>query len=575
MEVNALPRSLVLSKRRTLMPGTKAKNRLAPPQVPSHKGSGAVPIVDGCQHKLNLQSNQSPANGLVRRARLIRRTTTVPNYNVAKEAAASGSKSPKTSTPGIISEEVNRTYNDSADIDVVQRILIVKLKKTADATPEEVASLQGCRTDYLPYIHFAYPSVSGDEKLPPAPLFFPDFTQTWRPQSNEELGHFSVILTDEKGNRTFAYCYKYNEAPSSPPPVSRIFNHGHSKRAVVVILSNFPAENVFGSMARDIAKILQNRCDVESMYRDVVGLKITLQDPTEARFATVQYVTTAQDTLDWKRRPLAETIAKVGVENTIFIFLALLAEKRIIVTGKNVPEVTEAVQMFVRLLSPLEWPHTLIPIIPDTHTDLVYNPTPYICGILRYNLNILKDIICPVNESQREEIIVIDVKQGLIVPEFSEDDTKARRVLRSDAVCREAEKMGFPKGIVHDLIHMVKASTSNYRDNSLKIERAIMTWYAQLFGHVRAYQCGKVLLKAKPKRKFINEHPTPEVREFLLWFTETCIFQTFVLNILPDMDKAFLCGGYERFERLAKIHAPPVKGHWRKARSLAWRFLHR
>lgn len=36
-----------------------------------------------------------------------------------------------------------------------------------------------------------------------------------------------------------------------------------------------------------------------------------------------------------------------------------------------------------------------IPVVPDSRIELCYNPTPYICGILRYNLNKVRDLIVP------------------------------------------------------------------------------------------------------------------------------------------------------------------------------------
>lgn len=40
--------------------------------------------------------------------------------------------------------------------------------------------------------------------------------------------------------------------------------------------------------------------------------------------------------LKWSKCAISTSMEKIGVENTVFIFLCLLAEKRVIVTGSNV-----------------------------------------------------------------------------------------------------------------------------------------------------------------------------------------------------------------------------------------------
>lgn len=52
-----------------------------------------------------------------------------------------------------------------------------------------------------------------------------------------------------------------------------------------------------------------------------------------------------------------------------------------------------------------------------------------------------------------------------------------------------------------------------------------MTWYAKLFGHYQ--QFGSGLMSAKNRKLFVKAHPSPDTREFLQWFVETGILQTF------------------------------------------------
>lgn len=52
----------------------------------------------------------------------------------------------------------------------------------------------------IPCVEFAYPSISSNPQQYPPPLFYPDFMKSTL-QRKEDLESFSVILTDEKGNR--------------------------------------------------------------------------------------------------------------------------------------------------------------------------------------------------------------------------------------------------------------------------------------------------------------------------------------------------------------------------------------
>ena len=78
---------------------------------------------------------------------------------------------------------------------------------------------------------------------------------------------------------------------------------------------------------------------------------------------------------------MSTILKKIGMENALFIFLNMLAERRIIITGST--DVSQTVHALVRLLAPLEWPHGLIPILPDSQIEYCQNPTPYIYGLLR------------------------------------------------------------------------------------------------------------------------------------------------------------------------------------------------
>jgi len=233
----------------------------------------------------------------------------------------------------------------------------------------------------------------------------------------------------------------------------------------------------------------------------------------------------------------------------------------------------ELFQAFTRLMFPLEWPYTLIPVVPDSRTELCYNPTPYICGILRYNLNKVRDLIVPLPGDTEDEIIIIDVERGIILPCLPLQSLRDND-LRSKALLNWAHNMGFPKALVAELLASLRAvlpikSPSRADD---KIEKRIMTWYAKIFGHYQVY--GDALLSARCRKRLSMAHPSPDVREMLQWFAETGILQSFFFSQLNNQSLG-TTEQAERFQHIIKKCAPPInkKGKCGKARSLVWRIF--
>jgi hypothetical protein len=93
--------------------------------------------------------------------------------------------------------------------------------------------------------------------------------------------------------------------------------------------------------------------------------------------------------------------------------------------------------------------------------------------------------------------------------------------------------MGFPKALVYDILTCLRDAFSDKNKSPSrtddKIEKGIMKWYAKIFGHYAVY--GEDVLSTKKSRKLLSQsHPSPEVREFLGWFVETGILQSFFFN---------------------------------------------
>uniref|UniRef100_A0AC34F839 UDENN domain-containing protein n=1 Tax=Panagrolaimus sp. ES5 TaxID=591445 RepID=A0AC34F839_9BILA len=483
-----------------------------------------------------------------------------------------------------------KNYDDN----LIFQILLIKLKPRAEASESEIAALNNVPANFLPYIAHAYPPLGEqNNKFPPA-LFYPDFTFPWRADHGRpDCGTFTVVLSDEKCNRSYAYCSKYRLDADTVRNQANVLEYSIMSMVTDSVLD-----------LKRQRKTIEQVCEEQMRYH--VTTKRCTADDREYRLRDGGL----------RGAPISKPLQKLGVETTVYIFLSLLAEQRILVTGENVKVVSDTVQMFSRLLAPLEWPHTLIPIIPDTLIDLCQNPTPYLCGTLRHNLHKLNVILLESFNitGEREHITVVDADLGIFSPplEFNTITKKERMNIlhitvvdadlgifspplefntipkkeRMNILVEHGRQMGFSKKMIFDLVKFLHGvfPCRDEEKASIKISNRIMTWYACSFGHYRKWTCAATLLTAKNKKKFARAHPLSETREFLHWFCESGIFQNFIYrnyeaNIIDPDNKKKKCYDpiHSRFEAIRKKHAPPIKspGAKNSAHRLFYRMLHR
>uniref|UniRef100_A0A914Y5F2 UDENN domain-containing protein n=1 Tax=Panagrolaimus superbus TaxID=310955 RepID=A0A914Y5F2_9BILA len=327
------------------------------------------------------------------------------------------------------------------DLEFIYQILLIKLKPREEASEAEIAALNGVKANFLPYIAHAYPSIENHKsKFPPA-LFYPDFTCPWKVDNGrEDCGTFSVILTDEKCNRSYACCSKFRMDEDDVRRKANVLDYRDDfsssfyfiGNCVLVFVSHYPTEYALMNIVVDSVRDLKRkRKTLEQICKENMNYHITNEE-----FCQGDTKIRVRDCAQLMVTPIAKSVERLGVETTVYIFMSLLAEKRILVSGENVKVVSDTVQMFSRLLAPLEWPHTLIPIIPDNLIDLCQNPTPYLCGTLRHNLHTLNQITRKsfAITAENEDITMVDTDLGIFSPklEFSRISKKER--------CKQSER---------------------------------------------------------------------------------------------------------------------------------------
>uniref|UniRef100_A0A1I7ZBM6 UDENN domain-containing protein n=1 Tax=Steinernema glaseri TaxID=37863 RepID=A0A1I7ZBM6_9BILA len=427
------------------------------------------------------------------------------------------------------------------------RILVIKLVEKSRATDFEnrcAAVPPGREVSVIPSVTYSYPLLTKDETdvhFPPT-LFYPDFLHVMSSlPSLPPIEEYTVVLTTEKGDRTYAYCTRYNKQSRS--------GADHFFPEVFVVVSPFPAPAFYYTLSRSLVDVaLKDAVDYNKLFASVHILKYPFKQQVASGHQVVMGIH-----LNNKYRPfqtlMSPFLSKIGLNASMFLFLAILAERRIIVTGSSITDISLAIQVLVKMIQPLQWPHTLIPVVPDSQVELCHNPTPYICGLLRHNLNQLKEILVSEISVTADLIdpIVFDVDQGVILPS---------PLCNKKSVFVLSKSMGYPDSLVKrlmDKLQKIFARKGTPQELDAKLEDKISRWYARQFGHFCHF--GRTALSARSRRIMVSSHPQKSSQAFLQWFLESGMYQAFVqLKLDFDLDREMI----ENFEKLCKKYAPKI-----------------
>lgn len=104
---------------------------------------------------------------------------------------------------------------------------------------------------------------------------------------------------------------------------------------------------------------------------------------------------------------LAPLMEVLGVEKFFLILSAILCEERILFIADNIDTVSSAVHAVSAMLSPFQWQHLFLPILPSSLVAYTSSPFPFIIGIRRYQFT---DQI----KRALSDVIVVDADNGYI-----------------------------------------------------------------------------------------------------------------------------------------------------------------
>ena len=407
---------------------------------------------------------------------------------------------------------------------------------------------------FLPRLSWTLPSSSAacsPDTLAMLPfLAYPDFSHAASASSSTLAEEpFIVTMTDADARRSFVYCLRH-AAPGQPFPL------------VLCIVSPLRAASVYLPLLREaVACPAPIRRDfLAAAYRHQVPhygglLRLDLPGKRLGHKILLEHSRFGALGLDG----VAALLRRLGAENVLAVFTALLCEKRVLIAGESVSAVARTVGAFAALLQPLEWPHTLFPIVSDTSVSFCYCPTPYLIGILRVNLNQLKDLLTGAAEDEEEFLLIVDLDYGIIRDsDYSQSREERLRASRIDPSRPVPESRALPERVRSRLRHGLRealggrgqmGSTESTEDSgspgrsvdplsgaraartARAADEAVRSAFAEslwtLLGHARAHfgrqqQDGRQVFH---KAAFLAAPTSKSHRAFLHWFSDSSMFQ--------------------------------------------------
>lgn len=199
----------------------------------------------------------------------------------------------------------------------------------------------------------------------------------------------------------------------------------------------------------------------------------------------------------------------LSVDNILSLFSAVMTERSILFTSSKYQTLMNACQVSTHLCCPFFWRHIYIPVLPQSMSDVVCAPMPFMVGMLeksRPDVHMLGSVV----------IVDLDKNSIMTSGEVTLPPLPKDRFL---ALLRQLKKL------VGDTSSPLK-NTQNL--DSTVIEAIFLKFHAKLFRNYRDYMeaPSDYVIDRFDKNRFVAQHV--EKGPFLAEFMLTQMFQCFV-----------------------------------------------
>ncbi|XP_071120563.1 DENN domain-containing protein 2C-like isoform X3 [Mytilus edulis] len=324
---------------------------------------------------------------------------------------------------------------------------------------------------------------------------------------------FSFVLTTFDGQHVYGYCKRLVpiDTPAGLPEVicivspvdafsmyNDLLDEIEDKRQLSLTMAKELIVAAFGRPLPEPGKMVHVR---------------TLDENWET--GTIFLARPSDDRVDNANR---ETLLhKLGVDKLIKLFSVMLLERSILFCAKNLGILSQTIHAMRSLLYPFSWPHTYIPVLPDTMLDICCSPTPYVIGILSSHLQ--KVLNLPLSE-----IFIFDLDKRQVIKSQGDEDTL------------------LPKSVqkaLKTVLNMCKVEGDLKNAQNLLISEAFLRFFVEAIGHygnhITTQQNGQLVFE---RDSFVKNAQSSSMEQFLEWFTETQMFEVFLTDKVETKNKS-------------------------------------
>ncbi|XP_018334252.1 DENN domain-containing protein 2D-like isoform X2 [Agrilus planipennis] len=210
------------------------------------------------------------------------------------------------------------------------------------------------------------------------------------------------------------------------------------------------------------------------------------------------------------------------------VFSSLLLERKVVIVSKVLSKISACVEALQIALYPFEWPHTLIPVLPQCLWEILEAPTPLLCGVLSKQV---------VNLYKIENGMVVDLDEGSVLLKVGDEDKILRWTLFE---------------IWKDGLSLAKSVPSHQSAHNVLLSDAFLRVFIKSCGHYKQH----IVDGEFKKTCFIESGKIRGrgVRSFLTWFSETTMFCTFIETVLKNQNS------FHIFDQRIEIYSSEATG---------------
>ena len=221
--------------------------------------------------------------------------------------------------------------------------------------------------------------------------------------SRLDTSYYAFVLTDGAGERTFGHCVRFlppGDGARWPAVLCALSRHDWPALFRDLLTAMLPPLGAALVDAGARATLLGPTCTIRERLEELQALQL----PPDISLPLL-----ATGPLNTDDEAIAALLKRVSPATVCSLLCSLLHERRIIVTGARLCDVSAAVHACGALLRPLAWQHLFLPVLPADLLEYVSAPMPFLIGLQAPVFAAMQRMRLPV-----EHLVVLDCDSGTI-----------------------------------------------------------------------------------------------------------------------------------------------------------------